>query len=74
MERFRERGLIVLLTVKYSNIFKRDYRLMKKRGFDLRMLHEVIEMLANNKTLPDKYKDHVLIGNYKRIQRMSCVT
>ena len=63
-----------LLTVKYSNLFKKDYKLMKKRGLDLTLLQKVVEMLANNKTLPDKYKDHLLQGEYKRIQRMSYTT
>ena len=67
MERFRERGLINLLTVKYSNLFKKDYKLMKKRGLNLKLLQEVVDMLANNKALPDKYKDHYLIREYKRI-------
>ena len=67
MGRYRERGLINLLTVKYSNLFKKDYKLMKKRGLDLKLLQEVVDMLANNKALPDKYKDHYLIGEYKRI-------
>jgi len=56
-----------LLTVKYSNLFKKDYKLMKKRGLNIKLLHEVVDMLANNKTLPDKYKDHYLVGQYKRI-------
>ena len=67
MERFRERGLIILLTVKYSNLFKKDYKLIKKRGLNIKLLQEVVDMLANNKTLPDKYKDHYLVGEYKRI-------
>ena len=67
MERFRERGLINLLTVRYSNMFKKDYKLMKKRGMNLKLLQEVVDMLANNKILPDKYKDHYLTGEYKRI-------
>ena len=67
MERFRERGLIRLLTVKYSNLFKKDYKLMKKRGLNLKLLKDVVNMLANNKILPDKYKDHLLQGAYKRI-------
>lgn len=56
-----------MLTVKYSNLFKKDYKLMKKRGMDMSLLHEVVEMLANNRSLPDKYRDHFLVGNYKRI-------
>ena len=67
MGRFRERGLINLLTVKYSNLFKKDYKLMKKRGLNLNLLHEVVDILANNKTLPDKYREHYLTGEYKRI-------
>ncbi len=67
MERFRKRGLIDLLTVIYSNWFKKDYKLMKKRGMDLELLHEIVGMLANNKTLPEKSKDHNLVGKYKRI-------
>ena len=67
MERFRERGLINLLTVKYTNLFKKDYKLMKKRGLNLKLLKEVVDMLANEQTLPDKYKDHYLAGEYKRI-------
>ena len=74
MERFRERGLINLLIVKYTNLFKKDYKLMKKRGFDLKLLEEVVDMLANEQTLPEKYKDHYLSGEYKRIQRMSYTT
>lgn len=67
MERFGERGLINLLIVKYSNLFKKDYKLMQKRGLNLNILHEVVDMIANNKALPDKYKDHYLMGKYKRI-------
>ena len=67
MERFRERGLINLLTVRYSNLFKKDYKLMKKRGLDLNLLHEVVNILTNNETLPEKYRDHYLVGDYRRI-------
>ena len=67
MEWSRERGLINLLIVKYSNLFKKDYKLMKKRGLNLKLLQDVVNMLANNKTLPNKYKDHNLVGEYKRV-------
>lgn len=67
MERFRERGLINLLTVKYTNLFKKDYKLIKKRGLNLKLLQDVVDMLANEQTLPEKYKDHYLMGEYKRI-------
>ena len=42
-----------MLIVKYSNLFKKDYKLMQKRGLDISLLQQVIEMLANNETLPE---------------------
>ncbi len=56
-----------MLIVKYTNLFKKDYKLMKKRGLNLNLLKEVVDMLANEQTLTDKYKDHYLVGDYKRI-------
>ena len=56
-----------MLTVKYSNLFKKDYKLMKKRGLNLKLLQDVVNMLANNEILPSKYKDHYLVGEYKRV-------
>ncbi len=56
-----------MLIVKYTNLFKKDYKLMKKRGLDMNLLHEIVEKLANNEPLPDKNRDHYLTGNYKRI-------
>ncbi len=55
------------MVVKYSNLFKKDYKLMKKRGLNMSLLYEVVEMLANEIPLPDKFKDHYLTGNYKRV-------
>ncbi len=63
-----------MLTVKYTNLFKKDYKLAQKRGLNINLLHQVVEMLANNISLPKKYKDHFLLGNYKRISRMSYTT
>ena len=56
-----------MLTVKYSNSFKNDYKLMQKRGLNINLLKDVIGMLANNIPLPEKYRDHLLIGDYKRL-------
>ncbi|MDR0843299.1 MAG: type II toxin-antitoxin system YafQ family toxin [Acidobacteriota bacterium] len=44
--------------------FKRDYKLIKKRGYDVSLLKEVVGILANGETLPAKYKDHTLKGNW----------
>lgn len=56
-----------MMTVKYSNKFKKDYKNIKKRGLNINDMKKVIEMLANNEKLPEKFKDHDLVGEYKRI-------
>ncbi|WP_336016540.1 type II toxin-antitoxin system YafQ family toxin [Fusobacterium polymorphum] len=52
-------------TVKMTNKFKKDYKIIEKQGKNIKKLVEVIEMLAKGKQLDSKYKDHSLIGNYK---------
>lgn len=54
-----------MLTIKYQTAFKSDYKRIVKRGYDTRLLEEVIEMLAEQKPLPEKFRDHDLTGNYK---------
>ena len=38
---------------------------MKKRGKDMNKLVEVLNLLASGDTMPEKFKDHQLIGNLK---------
>ncbi len=54
-----------MLTIKYQTAFKKDYKRIKKRGYDTRLLEEVAGMLAEGKPLPVAYKDHSLSGDYK---------
>lgn len=56
-----------MLKVRYSNQFKKDYKTIKKRGYNITLLKEVINLLVEGRPLPIKYKDHYLTGNYKRI-------
>lgn len=56
-----------MLTVKYTKKFIKDLKLMKKRGLNIELLQEVVKMIANNEKLPDRYRDHFLTGNYKRL-------
>ncbi len=52
-----------MLTINYSARFKKDYKLVKKRGYDIRLMEEVLEMLCAEQPLPQKYRDHALSGN-----------
>lgn len=56
-----------MLKIRYSNQFKKDFKLIKKRGYDINKLKFVINVLAEGKALPLKYKEHYLTGNYKRV-------
>ena len=38
--------------IEMSTKFKKDYQLAKKRGYDIRLLKEVIELLAEGKCFP----------------------
>ena len=43
-----------MLTIKYQTAFKKDYKRIVRRGYDVRLLEEVISILA----------DHNLSGDY----------
>ena len=53
-----------MLTIKYQAALKKDYKRIVKRGYDTRLLEKVIELLANQKPLPEKNRDHQLTGDY----------
>jgi mRNA interferase YafQ len=51
--------------VKMVNQFKKSIDLSYSRGFSLQLLYNVIEMLAQDQKLPEKYKAHELKGDRK---------
>ena len=53
-----------MLTIRYTSRFKKDYKAIKKRGYNIALLEDVLEMLKNQQPLPPKYIDHDLQGNY----------
>ena len=50
--------------VQLSGQFKKDLKLAKKRGLNLNDLFEVVGMLADDISLPAKYQNHLLHGDY----------
>lgn len=48
-----------------TSMFKKDLKIIKKRGYDISLLDNVVNTLAYGKPLDAKYRDHNLIGNYK---------
>ena len=51
--------------VTYTAQFRRDYKRIKKRKFNIAELQAVVTMLAEGKTLPETYLDHALFGTYR---------
>ena len=50
--------------VKQTSRFKRDYRIAKKRGYDIQSLRDIIIQLADGIPLPAKNRDHALTGDW----------
>ncbi len=55
----------MIYKVKYSSKFKKNYKLAKKRGMDVKLLEEIIDKLRRRIPLEKRYKDHELQGKYK---------
>lgn len=53
-----------MLKVRYSAKFKKDFKAIVKRGYDVSLLEIVIDILRNEKELPEKYCDHPLKGDF----------
>lgn len=55
----------MMYTLKFTTAYKKSYKLMKKRGLDLSLLDEVVDVLHRGLTLDEKYRDHELTGSFK---------
>ena len=53
-----------MLILKTTVQFERDYKLAKKRGLNLQLLNNVLEMLLTEQKLPPQYRNHRLRGKY----------
>lgn len=56
-----------MLEIFFENSFLKDVKKLKKRHYDLELMYKVIDLIATGKPLPEKYKEHYLTGNWKRI-------
>jgi mRNA interferase YafQ len=52
------------LQIAFTSRFKKDFKLMLKRGFDESLLHDAISKIVAGEKLPAKYKSHKLSGEY----------
>ena len=49
--------------VKFTTAYKKAYKLMKKRGLDISLLDEVVDLLRQGRQLEERYHDHGLTGD-----------
>jgi len=55
---------MVMYNIVATNKFKKDLKMLIQRGYNITLLEEVVTLIASGSTLPEKYKDHALIGNF----------
>ncbi len=53
-----------MLKIRYHASFRKDYKRIVKRGYDVKLLEAIINKLANGEQLPEKNHDHNLSGEY----------
>jgi addiction module toxin, relE/stbE family len=59
--------------LKYTNRFSKDLKLIKKRGYNLKLLEKVVKILINSEKLSVKNKDYALKDKYLGY-RECCIT
>jgi mRNA interferase YafQ len=57
----------IVFEIQMTNKFKKSIDVSYARNLDLQLLLKVIELLAQNKKLPEKYCAHELKGQYKGV-------
>jgi mRNA interferase YafQ len=55
---------LALLDLIYETKFKKDLKLLQKRGKNLAKLFDLIEILQNDGVLPPKCRPHILSGDW----------
>ncbi len=53
------------MILETTSQFHKDYKRVKKRGYDLSLLQKVIDLLLADRPLPLQYRDHALTGDKK---------
>lgn len=53
-----------MLELVTTGQFRKDYKRVKKRGYNINLLEEVIDLLLHEQPLHERYRDHGLTGNH----------
>jgi mRNA interferase YafQ len=53
-----------MLKLHDKSRFRKDYKKLKSSGKQHSKLADVVDMLQKQEALPERYRDHLLTGNY----------
>lgn len=51
--------------IEVTNQFLKDLKLARKRNLDENKLNDIVRLLAEGNPIPEKNRDHPLVGDYK---------
>lgn len=57
-----------MLSIVSSNRFKKDLKIAIRRGYNIKLLDDVVSKIAAQEKLDEKYKDHALSGEYNNFR------
>jgi mRNA interferase YafQ len=56
-----------MFDLEFTGQFKKDYKLIVKRNYDIEKIHQAFRILENSGTLPTgDYNTHLLKGDYSK--------
>ena len=57
-----------MLTIKFQKTLKKDIKRIRKRGYDLSLMEDVVNKLSAEQKLDARYHDHELTGEWKNFR------
>ena len=54
-----------MITLETTTQFRRDYKRAKKRGYNMKLLGDVIDTLLSDVPLEPRHRDHPLTGSMR---------
>ncbi len=56
-----------MFTILYTGSFKKDFKRISKRNYNIDLLKTTLELLTKEGALPQTYKPHILSGNFSSL-------
>ena len=53
------------MEIRTTSKFRKDHKLAKKKGLNIALLQEVVDVLASGEKLSEKHRDHALTGDWE---------